>query len=249
MHRWFKTHRKLKITTLVVFTLLAIYPTHIILIHRSNAKHDRIWDELRSYANTNGITFKPAPDPTINRIRFEDESRTYRSRSGLTNNNYQGYLDSSGEIVLPAMYRWADKEFCEGLAHVVMPDGNGAFIHPDGSIAFKANYDYVSPFVNGMAQVRNEIIPRGITPQIRTGFINQSGELVIPIQYADSRSNHFIGDYTLVYERTIYSPIYDTLMDGIDVSLGLEGLFPLRLRFIDKQGNTVSPAKVRRSIK
>lgn len=248
MRKLFRTHRKLKITILIVIACICVYPLHLVLLHSSNAKHDRIWDELVDHAIANGITYKPTRDPSIDRVHFYDKTRNFRTRSGLTS-NYQGYLNSSGDLVLPPIYKYAQREFCEGLAHVALPDGTGAFIHPDGSIAFKANYDYVSSFVNGMAQVRNEISSRGITPQIRTGFINQSGELVIPIQYADSRSNHFIGDYTLVYERTIYSPIYDKLMDGIDVSLGLEVLLPLRLRFVDKEGNQVSPSEVRRSIK
>ncbi|MFG0300021.1 MAG: WG repeat-containing protein [Phycisphaerales bacterium JB047] len=248
MRKLFRKHRKLKITILIVLTLFSIYLAHITLIHYSNSRHDRIWDEIVDHAIANGIAYKPTRDPSIDRVHFYDDSSTYRSRSGLTR-KYQGYRDSSGEVILPAIYKWADKEFCEGLAYVVMPDGNGAFIHPDGSVAFKANYDHVSPFVNGMAQVRNELSSNLITPQIRTGYINHEGMLVIPIENKNSNGSDFTGDYVLIAKRTIYSPIYDTLMDGIDVSLGFHWFFPNKLYFFDKQGKRVSPAKVRRSFK
>lgn len=139
-----------------------LYVTHVISIHVSNARHTRVWHGLLDHARANGIPWKPVPD-TIDLIHFYDESQPFRTTSGLPS-HLQGYKNSAGEIVLPAVYRTAQREFTEGLAFTGHADGTRGYIRPDGSLAFKAVYPYAEPFVNGMAHVRIELESDLVTP-------------------------------------------------------------------------------------
>lgn len=224
--------------------LFSIYPTSLIWIHTSNARHERVWDSLRVYARQHSIPMYPMPDQ-FDLVHFKDKAQPYRTSSGLTNHK-QGFKNAAGEIVIaPTCYSLG--EFHEGLAFAVLADKTPCFIRPDASIAFEARFSYVGQFLSGMAMVRQKSDPNEPFPPLRHGFINKAGEVVVPTIY-DSAQN-YVGSYTAVRKRTIYSPLYDHLMDGIDIDVGFQWLLPNRLMFLDKEGNRVSPSIVKRSIR
>jgi len=91
-----------------------------------------------------------------------------------------------------------------------------------------------------------------VTPQWRKGAIDKEGNIIIELKYLFLKD--FIGnldnEYTLAAEKTIFHTLFESMMDGIDVSLGIEYPFPpQRLIFLDKEGNEVSISQVRESIR
>lgn len=239
-----RRRRRLWVVLVVAF-LPSLYLIHVVSLHLSNARHDRVWDELRTHANANGIPWRPAADP-IDLIHFYDESQPFRTTSGF-DSHLQGYKNSAGEIVIPAVYRTAQREFTEGLAFTGHADGTRGYIRPDGSLAFKAAYPYAEPFVNGMAHVRTERDTGLFAARLRSGYIDTTGRVVVEPKYASGEN--YVGPYTRVVRRTIYTPIFDRLMDGIDIDIGLGWLFPSRWIFIDNQGRRVSPSAVVQSMR
>lgn len=221
-----------------------LYLSHITALHVSNARHDRVWDRLREHAQANGVPWRPVADP-IDLIHFSDESQPFRTTDGLTS-HLQGYKNSAGDIVIPAVYRIAQKEFTEGLAFTGHADGTRGYIRPDGSLAFEAGYPYAAPFVNGMAHVRTEREAGPYGARLRSGYIDATGRIVVEPTY-DAGSD-FIGSFARVTRRTIYTSIYDHLMDGIDVDIGLGWPLPSQWIFIDNQGRRVSPKTVLQSM-
>lgn len=240
-----KLRRRWIWVVLGVAFLPSLYAIHVTSIHLSNAAHDRVWDRYLGHAHATGIPTRPVADP-IDLIHFFDESQPFRTTHGLTSHT-QGYKNSVGEIVLPAVYRTAQKEFTEGLAFTGHANGTRGYIRADGSLAFEAVYPYAEPFVNGMAHVRTE---RGTGPyadRLHSGYIDATGRVVVEPRY--DGGDHFVGPYTRVTRRTIYNPIYERLMDGIDIDVGLHWLFPNQRLFLDNQGRRVGPRTVQRSMR
>jgi len=230
---------------LAITALVIAYPASLVWIHTSNARHERVWDNLRAHARMHGIPTRPTPDQ-LDLIHFYDQSQPYTLSYGGTN-HMQGFKNAAGEIVIAPTYFSLDKHFHEGLVSAVLADKTQGFIRPDESVAFITDFDYVEPFVNGMAMVRRKSDPNEPFPPLRHGFIDQTGTVVVETKYDAAKD--YVGDYTMVRERTIYSPIYDNLMDGLDIDVGLQWLLPNRLRFLDKEGNRVSPSTVKRSLR
>ncbi|MEZ6319122.1 MAG: WG repeat-containing protein [Phycisphaerales bacterium] len=225
----------------IIAAALLIYPVSLAWIHTNNARCRKAWDQLQRFAMSHGIPIRPTPDGT-GLTRFYDETQPIRMKSGWTS-HMQGFKDSAGETRFPAVFRYCDQTFCEGLAFVVDADGRSGYIRPDGTWAFSVNFDHAAPFVNGLAHVRNEIPSDLITPVLRSGFIDTEGNVVIPVQY--EAAEDCIGEFVLVHDRTWFSPICDHLLDGLDIDPGLGWLLPDRLLILDKTGNQCSPRQVR----
>ena len=82
-----------------------------------------------------------------------------------------GFLGSSGEIVIPFEYDYADT-FSEGLA-VVSKDNMYGYIDKTGKTVIPFGYELAFGFSEGLAAV---------SEYGKYGFINQSGKIVIPIE-------------------------------------------------------------------
>lgn len=218
-----------------------LYLGSISWIGIANSRSSSLWDRMESHAQQYKLTtrFSQQPDPA-DLVRFYDLSKPIRTAAGL-DSHMQGYQNLDGEVVIAPIYKFASKEFNEGLAFVGTESRKG-YIRPDGSWAFDANFTYCDQFVNGRARVRQ--VPWG-SIRWRAGFIDPEGSIAVEIKY--NSVGEFIGPYTIAGERTIYAPIWESLMDGIDVSIPPFDFFfpPSRLRFIDKNGNTVSPRELR----
>jgi WG containing repeat len=80
-----------------------------------------------------------------------------------------GYIDSSGRLVIGALYRNAT-EFSEGLA-AVRENGRYGYINAAGDYTLKPVYDYALPFESGIAKV----FIKG-----RPLFIDHQGRQILP---------------------------------------------------------------------
>ena len=89
-------------------------------------------------------------------------------------NGKWGYIDKSGNMVIPAKYDWA-YDFSEGLAAVVI-NGKMGFIDKSGALVITAKYDNAGGFGEGLSWVETGG---------KYGFIDKSGALVIPARYDD----------------------------------------------------------------
>ena len=88
------------------------------------------------------------------------------------NQNLWGFVDSKGVQVIAPQYKAVYTPFSEGLAGVSTVDGKG-YIHPDGRLAFMADYAQLFPFHDGIAEYRTgKITPSGYyaSPSVSIGI-------------------------------------------------------------------------------
>lgn len=71
--------------------------------------------------------------------------------------NRWGFKDEKGNIMLTSVYRAIVTDFREGIAFVVDDKGKQVAIDEKGKVLFAAPYDEVSPFQDGLAEVRRHV--------------------------------------------------------------------------------------------
>ncbi|MBO7380047.1 MAG: WG repeat-containing protein, partial [Neisseriaceae bacterium] len=87
-------------------------------------------------------------------------------------NNKWGFINKTGELVIPAQYDSDSVDnFHDGLARVKI-DNKWGFINKTGELVIPAQYDWADSFHDGLAQV---------TIDGKEGFINKSGKMVFNI--------------------------------------------------------------------
>lgn len=91
--------------------------------------------------------------------------------SVLSKHRKQGYIDTSGNIIVKPIFSKASRFSC-GRAKIRHKDGN--FINKKGDILNLGKYRYIGDFSEGLIAVRKND---------KWGFIDTSGNLVIPIIY------------------------------------------------------------------
>lgn len=254
MKRFIIKHRK-GLSILAAFLFLpSLYGIAITTVHIHNARYKNTFENLTAAARSNGLlvhSYMRANQPA-NLSRFNDESKQFKTSWGSTTENV-GYKDLTGEIIIPSIFKFGDKGFHEGLAWVVTEDNRRACIRPDGTIVFTTNADYVQPFFNGRARIRRKSNPSEPFPWLLKGFIDREGNTVVAAKYYDATQyiGELDGEYVLVNKTTIFTSIYDSLMDGIDIDIPpVRILFPpSKALFLDKDGNTAPISEVRASIK
>ncbi len=85
-----------------------------------------------------------------------------------------GFVQSDGMVTAKPQFKQVLSPFSEGLAAVSTVDGKG-YAKPDGSIAFFADYDFLYPFHDGIAEigkgeVRGEVVSSSIPISIGIGW-------------------------------------------------------------------------------
>jgi len=130
----------------------------------------------------------------------------------VTVNNRTGYIDSSGTLVLPAIYSCGG-EFSEGLAPVRLK-GRYGYIDQMGNWVIQPQYDWASSFSDGMALVNQQGKPH---------YIDYIGQAPFPCDYTSLYSfQHSIaivrspsGKYGLIDRngRSILGMLYDRIND------------------------------------
>lgn len=154
------------------------------------------------------------------------------------NGNKYGFVDKTGEMVIPLVYDYADN-FSEGLA-LVRKGGKYGWIDKTGKIVIPLEYDFAHSFSEGLACVRKNR---------KYGFIDQTGKVVIALEY-DYADSFFSEGLALVvkggnssFVNKIGKKVF-ALEDDID-SCGpfIEGLARVernrKCGFIDKTGKIV----------
>ena len=88
---------------------------------------------------------------------FSEHLTAVKNKEGLW-----GFINDEGTVAVKPQFKRVMTEFSEGLAGVKTIDG-GAYIKPDGTIAFMADYDMLFPFEDGLAEVRKgEVREEGV---------------------------------------------------------------------------------------
>lgn len=101
-------------------------------------------------SNSEPATFdldgKPVPPP-------EAKSGLYAFKE----KNRWGFRDEKDTIVLAPVYKSIVTDFQEGIAFVVDDKGKQVAINEKGQVLFAAPYDEISPFQDGLAEVRRHV--------------------------------------------------------------------------------------------
>ena len=115
--------------------------------------------------------FRAKRKPTFfkERVSEEDSTPFVAIISRMDNNKRKfGYIDNTGNIVVPCMYTHA-AVFSEGMAYVRRGDKFG-YIDKTGKEVVKCIYDYACHFSEGLAAVGKNG---------RLGFIDKTGNVII----------------------------------------------------------------------
>nr|WP_263327010.1 WG repeat-containing protein [Neobacillus sp. Marseille-Q6967] len=89
-----------------------------------------------------------------------------------------GYLDSNGEIVIPAQFKYAH-DFQDGQAIVGLKDGTSALIGLNGERLRIYPYEQMGDLSEGLISFRK-------TDQDKSGYVNEEGKVVIPPGYSSA---------------------------------------------------------------
>jgi hypothetical protein len=102
---------------------------------------------------------------------------------GLEDRGKVGFMDPTGEIVIPAIFHRAPTSFSEGLAAVELTPGKWGVIDLSGKMVVQP-FDEVSPFSEGLAAFNNKSFNKwdGLY-----GFIDKTGKTVIRAQFVYAR--------------------------------------------------------------
>lgn len=128
-------------------------------------------EESFKFIDTSGKTVIAGPFQGAD-VRFSE------GRCAVWSEGAFGYIDTTGELVVPYRHRYAD-HFSEGLAVVKTEmGGQYGYIDRSGSMVVPERFTIANPFCNGLAMVMV-----GDTLEERTyGYIDSSGKLVWELQ-------------------------------------------------------------------
>lgn len=87
-----------------------------------------------------------------------------------------GYLDSSGNIIIPPQYNYAH-DFRDGKAVVGLKDGTSASIGLEGEILTTYPYEQMGPLSEGLISFRKKA-------QDKAGYVNETGKVIIPPRFS-----------------------------------------------------------------
>ncbi len=164
-------------------------------------------------------------------IRFS-EGRYYNRRFG--------FMDLSGEVVVPAQYEWAE-DFSEGLA-AVEKDGKWGFIDTTGAFVIAPQYDYDGVMIPSFSEGLVALRANG-----KWGFADKTGAVVIALQY--DNIGHFTDGLACVYKngkggyidttgKIVVEPQYDSVEDFAD-GFAIVGQND-KYGYIDKTGTVIA---------
>lgn len=180
-------------------------------------------------------------DPLINAdyAVFDDVLYFDEDYAAVEVNKKWGFIDKSGNMVIPCKYDFKPMRFSEGLASISLNEREG-FIDKTGRVVIPFSYDVTDDFKDGLAQV---II------NDKYGFIDKTGKMVIPCKYDFASESFYEGLARVEIKeklgfinktgRKVIPLKYDSALDF------KEGLARVELKgklgFIDKTGRVVIP--------
>jgi hypothetical protein len=93
-------------------------------------------------------------------------------------NNQYGYVNSTGAVVIPFKYDWADA-FHEGAAIVTLHEKSG-YINKSGTTIFPCELEEAAPFNKGVAVAKKNG---------KYGILHKTGKIILPFEYEDIIGN------------------------------------------------------------
>ena len=208
----------------------------------ANTKQESI--EIRQHSAdsiVNAEKKQEKTDPLINAdyAVFDDVLYFDEDYAAVEVNKKWGFIDKSGNMVIPCKYDFKPMRFSEGLASISLNEREG-FIDKTGRVVIPFSYDVTDDFKDGLAQV---II------NDKYGFIDKTGKMVIPCKYDFASESFYEGLARVEIKeklgfinktgRKVIPLKYDSALDF------KEGLARVELKgklgFIDKTGRVVIP--------
>jgi hypothetical protein len=163
-------------------------------------------------------------------LKYDDILPFSEGLAAVCKDEKWGYINTSGKVVLPLKYGYVGS-FQNGLAKVdLSPDPyvwDDAYINIKGEVIISsAEYSYINDFNEGFAAVRS-------ASDKKWGFINTSGELVVPLIYED------VSDFRDGIARI------ETLTEKIPIGQWAGGSTIYHnvysYKYIDTRGNEIKP--------
>jgi hypothetical protein len=162
-------------------------------------------------------------------------------------------MNISGDVMIPPKYEMAFP-FREGLAVVMTSEGSVQMIRPDGSVALPLKgYAWAASFSGGRAAVT---VKKFFGKIERQGYIDHTGDLVIPCQYkkAGSFSEGKAVVYTDENRGLVIDPQGNKLFSFINVQI-FDAFCEGRLLYLEKglwgfmdaRGEKIIPAQYERA--
>ncbi|MFW9336442.1 WG repeat-containing protein [Paenibacillus polymyxa] len=170
-------------------------------------------DGTLMYFDSKGNKAFSLPDYITPSSDFYDQRAVVKSKK----NNLYGYIDTKGNLTIPFQYEEAGT-FSEGIAYVKAPgSSNVKLIDRAGKTISSVNNKYASDYIfkNHLALV---YAPKGN----KIGYINTSGNLVVPLKYTFGRG----------------------FSEGLAVIQSDKGLYG----YVDAKGTEVIPTQYKRAL-
>ncbi|MBI3501300.1 MAG: WG repeat-containing protein [Bacteroidetes bacterium] len=105
--------------------------------------------------------------------KFEKAGDFSSGRAYIVQNGQYGFINRKGEIIIPAVYNWAESFKPNGTARVKLADKFG-MIDTSGKSILQCEYDRIDDFSEGLVLVvKNK----------KFGFADEKGNSVIPIKF------------------------------------------------------------------
>lgn len=229
---------KKRLLPLVLALVLCLGLTVPALAEEAKSTEDRTFAEVIPCERSIGPVIPPSFHEGLACVWEE-------ATSGAKYESKFGFMDKTGEIVIPCVYDDIDGvfyNFSGGLAAVRL-DGKWGFIDKTGKEVIPFQYDYAMAFSDGLAAVlKND----------KWGYINQKGEEVIPCQYVNGREIGFSEGLAGMEKNNKWGFIDKTgeeaipfMYDGVlDFSEGLAGVMKNgKCGYINKTGEEIIPCK------
>lgn len=154
---------------------------------------------------------------------YDDATRFCNGYATVSRNGKKQIIDKRFKTVLkePPYCTFIDRPY-EGYIKVMNASRKCGFMDLTGRLTIPCIYDGVEPFVNGLAQVRI-----GSYPNQKIGFINTSGEVVIPMELSGSWSVGFEDGYCEVSKDVTFDYYkngkVETITEHRSTLLGING--------------------------
>jgi hypothetical protein len=170
---------------------------------------------------------------------YYDRPVPYSFYNGLVcvpdENNKWGFINTKGELIIPCLYD-APGRFSESLAHV-RRNGQEMFIDTVGNMVFTLTFDFpfmVGDFSEDVAPMYRFFSEDRRFTEVRVGFINNAGELIIDCQYAYYHSS--ILEYIPSYISALRGG--ETMRNGL-ISVYYENDEEAWFGYIDEMGKVI----------
>lgn len=111
--------------------------------------------------------------------QFEDAHPFSEGYAAVKINGKWGFIDKQGKIVMNPTFAWIPEGFSDGLARVYADNNMGMFINKNFQTDISPVSNAIQPYSEGLTAFQENG---------KWGYINKSGNLVIPAQFEEARA-------------------------------------------------------------